>query len=306
MSRTSRRLNKAAKPLKKAGPVAEKPTPEMMARVEFEFGPVKTEMNIQIGAAYRRRPLFMTMALKQRDRFTIEQIGVMTEYRATFDRCERSPFASCLAEKHGGGGIGPASFIHASPAVVDAKRKLALIERGLGHSLLTMRDVVLHDRSFSEIALERFGGRRRSWIKTDEPVILNGKAVVIKGKPVLHGVHREDVVARSSDRLRISDDFTAGLRLLETAVARLRGGEVDEMWVHPREDGTAIIHRASIAPNGLFRVWGPARTIEAVLDDLLAKHGDRLVFSSPTAARDALIAAAAGRLHQLQPEEVAA
>jgi len=286
---------------------AEQPTPEMLSRVEYEYGAVKTEMGVQIGSAYRRRPLYLTMA-KKADRFTYNQLTALGVYRTVFDRCERSPFASCLAAQQGGGrGVGPASFIHASPAVIEAKRKLALLERGLGQTLQTMRDVVLHDKSFSVIAMERFGYRTRSWIRVDEPVLRNGKPVVVDGKPLLRAVHREDVVPRSGrDRERVADEFNRGLKLLTTAAMRLAGADIDEIWVHPREDGTAIIHRASIAPTGLFRMWGPAQLVRYVIDALLEKNADRLVYETPEKARDALIEADDGRLHRLDPEELAA
>lgn len=286
---------------------AERPTPEMLSRVDYEYGAVKTEMGVQIGSAYRRRPLYLTMA-KKADRFTFDEVSALGLYRTVFDRCERSPFASCLAAQQGGGrGVGPASFIHASPAVVEAKRKLALLERGLGQTLATMRDVVLHDRSFSEIAMERYGFRTRSWIRIDEPVMRNGKPVVIDGKPLLRAVHREDIAPRSGrDREKIAQEFNRGVRLLTTAAARLAGADIDEIWVHPRDDGTAIIHRASIAPTGMFRMWGPAQLVRNVVDALLERNADKLVYATPEAARDALIEADDGRLHRLDPEELAA
>lgn len=283
------------------------PTPEMLARVEYEYGPVKTEMGVQTGSAYRRRPLYLTLA-KKSDRFTFDQLAAMGLYRTVFDRSERSPFASCLAAQQGGGrGVGPASFIHASPAVVEAKRKLALLERGLGNTLGTMRAVLLHDKSFSAIAMERYGSRTRSWIKVDEPVMKNGKPVKVDGKPLMRAVHREDLAPRSGrHRELVAQEFNAGLDLLTTAAARLAGADIDEIWVHPREDGTAIIHRASIAPTGLFRMWGPAQLVRAVIDTLLEKNADKLVYATPEAARDALIVADDGRLHRLDPEELAA
>lgn len=286
---------------------AEQPTPEMKARVEYEYGSVKTEMGMKIGAAYRRRPLYLTMA-KKADRFTFDQLSALNLYRTVFDRCERSPFASCLAAQQGGGrGVGPASFIHASPAVVEAKRKLALLERGLGLTLQTMRDVVLHDKSFSAIAMERYGCRARSWIKVDEPVLRDGKPAMLDGKPLMRAAHREDVVPRSGrDRERVAEEFNRGVKLLTAAADRLAGADIDEIWVHPRDDGTAIIHRASIAPTGLFRMWGPSQLVRNVIDALLARNGDKLVYATPSAARDALVEADNGRLHRLDPEELAA
>lgn len=288
-------------------PAAEQPTPEMQARVEYDYAPVKTEMGVQIGSAYRRRPLYLTMA-KKAGRFTYDQMQALALYRTVFDRCERSPFASCLAAEQGGGrGVGPASFIHASPAVVEAKRKLGLLERCLGQTLATMREVVLYDRSFSEIAMERYGFRTRAWIRIDEPVLRDGKPVMVGGKPLLRAVHREDIAPRSGrDREKVAQEFNRGVQLLTTAAARLAGADIDEIWVHPREDGTAVIHRASIAPTGLFRMWGPAQLVRNVIDALLEKNADKLVYASPEAARDALVEADDGRLHRLDPEELAA
>lgn len=287
-------------------PGAERPTPELLGRVEFEFSPVKTEMNIQIGSAYRRRPLYLTMAKKQ-GRFTLDQLSALDTYRTVFDRCERSPFSSCLASEGGGRGMGPASFIHASPAILEAKRKLSLLERRLGVYLATMRAVVLDDQSFSAIAMSRYGCRTRSWILVNDPIMKAGKQVAIEGRPQFRAAHREDIVPRSGrDREKIAHEFQEGLKLLTLAVQRLGGGDIDELWVHARDDGTAIIHRASCAPNETFRLWGPVAQVARVIDALLEKNADKLVYVSPEAARNALVEADDGRLHCLDPEELAA
>ena len=301
-----------AKAIKRAQPsvereAAEQPTPEMLARVEFEFGAVRTEMNIQIGSAYKRIPQYLTMA-KKADRFTWEELNAMRLYRSVFDRCERSPMSCALSTDGGGGrGLKPNSFINASPAVVEAKRKLAMIERDLGRSLAVLRDVVLQDKSFSVIAMERYGCRSRSWIIVDEPVLRKGQPVLADGKPVTRAVHREDVVPRSGrDRARVAEEFYTGVKLLALAIERMTEAGVHEVWVHAREDGTGIVHRASLAPNGTFRMWGHPGVVETVLNKLLEKNDDRLTFPSPEAARDALIEAADGSLGQLEPDELAA
>lgn len=308
----ARRKAKAKKVVKqrKARPLsdiqsADQPTPEMRARYEYEFVPVHTEMNIRLGAAYRRVPLYVTMA-KKADRFTFPELEAMRLYRSVFDRCERSPMSCALA---GGGsfsrGLSPTSFFHATPGVVEAKRKLAFLERGLGHTLTTMRDLVLHDKSFSLIAMERFGSRTRSWI-VEEPVLSKGAPVMVDGKPLMKAIHREDIVPRSGrDRALVSEEFRLGLRLLCQAVERLTNADVHEIWVHVRDDGSAIVHRATIAPNGTFRLWGKAAEVTLVLDQLLAANKDCLVFDTPQFARDALLEANDGLLDQLEPEELA-
>lgn len=315
--KVSRKANKVSKqaliatPKRTADQAQEKaaamaPTPEMLARVSFEYGDVKSEMGIKVGAAYRRRPLYQTMA-KKAGRFTADEFAALEAYRSVFDRCERSPVASCLAAQHGGGGRSPGSFIHASPSIVEAKRKLGMLERGLGQTLATMRDVVLLDKSFSVVAMERFGCRRRNWIIVDEPVMKDGRALKKAGKPITRAAFREDLAPRSGrHRQIIADEFACGLRLLTTAASRLSGAVVDELWVQPRADGTAIIHRASVAPNGLYRMWGPGAVVTSVIDQLLQRHNDCLVFPTPEAARDALVEAAGVSLHCLGPDDLAA
>jgi len=300
----STKVKNAGKVVNDAG--AARPTAELMARVEFEYGPVKTEMNIQIGAAYRRQPLYLTMA-KKAGRFTLDELAALAEYRGVFDRCDRSPCSSCLANPHGGRGTGaPSSFINASPAIVEARRKLALLESELGIYLGTMRAVVLEDKSFSAIAMERYGCRARSWIVVDEPVMRNGVPVVVDGKPVLRAAHREDVVPRSGrDREKVAIEFREGLKRLVLAADRLGRVDINELWVHVRSDGSATIRRASHAPNGTFRLWGRARTVDEVLDDLVRRYGDTLDFRSAEAARDVLDAIDGGRLKRLEPDELA-
>lgn len=97
-----------------------------------------------------------------------------------------------------------------------------------------MREVMLHDRSFNEIAMDRYGFRTRAWIKIDEPVLRNGKPVLVQGKPLLQAVHHEDIAPRCGrDREKIGHEFNRGVRLLTTAAARLAGGDIDELWCIP-------------------------------------------------------------------------
>ena len=287
---------------------AEKPTAEMRARVEYEYGPVKTEMNIQIGSAYRRQPLYVTMS-KTPGRFTEAELSALQKYRTIFDRCERSPMASCLASlgSNGGGGyLTPSAGVFGTPSLVEAKRRLSLVERQLGPYLMTMRDVVLHDMSFSAIAMARFGCRTRSWIVVNDPLMKDGHPVMKDGKPVMREAHREDIVPRSGrDRELIATEFKEGLALLRSAIRSTQDHGIDELWVQPRDDGTAIIHRASCAPNGLYRLWGATRFVSDVVNELLERNNDSLVFPSPEHARAALDMVDNGRLFGLELDELA-
>ena len=134
-----------------------------------------------------------------------------------------------------------------------------------------------------------------------------GKQVVIDGVPQFRATHREDVVPRSGrDREKIAHEFQRGLQRLVLAIARFGRYDINEVWVQPRTDGAAAIHRASHAPNGTYRMWGGAPIIDRVLDDLVAAHGDGLIFATPELARTALEEADKGRLKRLEPEELAA
>lgn len=64
---------------------------------------------------------------------------------------------SCLNVEYGGGGFSavPVALFN-SPSIVSAKRNVRLCEASLGAALATMRAIALADRSFSELAIERY------------------------------------------------------------------------------------------------------------------------------------------------------
>ncbi|MGW8278540.1 hypothetical protein ACWGK7_03465 [Sphingomonas aurantiaca] len=268
----------------------EQPTPELMKRAAFVLGPVKSEMGEVLGRAYRRRAIFETMA--DQGGISPDELDALRFYRATFDRCDRSPMRSCL-DVDGNGVMRADGYTPRS--IIDAKKRLRLCEAGLGSALSTMRAVALDDLSFSQIAIARFGCR----IVRYEHVDAERRS---------RGDHREKIRPRSGrDREVVRREFQHGLLTLTDIVRSIttRAG-VEELWVCPEDDGTATIRRGALAPNGLYRCWGDSEKIDAIMTTLRKVHGARLMFDTPQRARSAMDNADESRLERLDPEELAA
>jgi hypothetical protein len=257
----------------------EQPTPEQSARVTFDLITITDEMGKALGRGYRRRPLFETM--RTTGAISPDEVDALRFYRTAHDRCEYSPMKSCLNVENGGGGFSAAqaAFV-TTPSVLAARRNLRLCEARLGHSLATMRAVALDDRSFSELAVQRYGCREK-----------DGKILPKSGR----------------DRARIKDEFQAGLLTLTDIVRSLTTqAGVEEIWVFPEDDGTATIRRGIVAPARTYRCWGDSEKLDTIMADLRKRWGGQLRFATPQAARDALDEADAGRLGRLLPDELAA
>ena len=107
---------KVAKIKKEAG--IERPTPEQAARVRFDLQPVKTEMGQVVGRAYRRQPLYRTMAKQMK--ISRDQVDALDFYRSAFDRSERSVTKSCL-------NVGVGGRVH--PAVTTLQSSFTAVDR---------------------------------------------------------------------------------------------------------------------------------------------------------------------------------
>lgn len=259
----------------------EQPTPEMQGRVRYQLGQIVSEEGFAVGFAYRREPLIEAMA--SRVGLSPDEIAATRYYRTAFDHSERSPVKSSLGVT-GAGTMGD-SILWMTPAMAEAKRRVRLCERNLGFNLSTMRSVVLEDKSFSEIAIERFGGRVSKSGK--------GRSLIVPRS----GRHRE-VIRR---------EFAAGVRILTDSIRRLvTAGATEEIWVVPLDDGSAIIRRGLAAPLGRYRCWGDNVLVDHVIAALRDKHGHDLAFRTAVDAIAALKEAEDGRLRHLEPEELAA
>lgn len=259
-------------------PIAQ-PTPELAARVSFDLITITDEMGKALGRGYRRRPLFETMRTK--GAISPDEVDALRFYRTAHDRCEYSPMKSCLNVEHAGGGFSAAQIAFTStPSVLAARRNLRLCESRLGHSLATMRAVALDDRSFSELAIQRYGCREK-----------DGKILPRSGR----------------DRTKVKDEFQVGLlRLTDIVRSLTTRAAVEEIWVVPEEDGTATIRRGLVAPARTYRCWGDSEKIDTIMADLRKLWGGAMRFDTPQAAIKALDEADADRLNRLLPDELAA
>ncbi len=288
----------------------DQPTPEQGARVTYLRTVHTDEMGVRVGMGYRREPLFETMAKKSANAITRDELAALQFYRGAFDGCEMSMTRSCLNVSNGAGLRDPGSALASiTPAVIEAKRKLRLCEDVLGLSLATMRAIVLHDRSISDVAIERFGGRKQDWIIVNEPVFKNGRQVRVDGKPLTRAVSKERIVPKSGrHRDAISKEFHAGLRLLTKRVRFLVSTPgIEEVWIEPGQGAArAMIRRGVAAPNGLYRLWGHSEQVDDLMSRLRDVNGEGLSFPTPQDARAALDEADGGRLLRLSNVEMGA
>jgi hypothetical protein len=307
----SRRINKnkapAAVPTKQDGRVEiVGPTPEQGERATFVKKQHTSEMGQQVGFGYRRRPLFETMA-DASSAISRDELSALRFYRSAFDRCDRSPTRSCLAVGNGGrsSNSGVPTIMLDTPAIAEARRKVRFCEAALGKFIATVRAVALDDRSFSDIAIERYGSRPQNWIVINEPVLRHGKKVIVDGRPLTRPVHQERIVPRSGrHREIVRQEFAVGLKLLTDAVRSMVSTPgVEEVWIRPGAKD-ARIERGACAPNGLYRMWGSSSAVDAVLRDMRGEHGEHLRFPTAQAARLAFDAAAGLRLTRLDEDEL--
>lgn len=279
---------KSSNPSRKPGrapadPIVD-PTPELRARVKFELGRVTSETGQAIGFAYRREPLFETMG--KGGKLRPDELTALRYYRGAFDRSERSPVRSCLNISGGGASSsGAQALFSQTPSMLDAKLKVRHCESGMGQTRDTMRAVVLDDKSFSEIAMDRFGSHTR-------PAPRKGEAVQIRPKS---GRHRE-IIRR---------EFLAGLKILTDEINRMEArGVGEEVWVDVMGDGSAKIRRTLACPLGKYRCWGDNAEIDRVMADLRTEYGAALHFPTAGAAIHALSTVAGQRLRRLEPSEL--
>ena len=159
-------MTKARRGAAQGAPKPEKPkphipTPEQLRKgffVQQDVVDATPRGAITIGKAHRRHAKFELIK-----GLGTEQIKALRAYRAAFDESERSEVRCALDIRPGGGG-GSDAALTAIEARAFGKEALRTIESRLGGTVHTMRDVVLHDLSFSEVAMKRFGSREVDYI----------------------------------------------------------------------------------------------------------------------------------------------
>jgi hypothetical protein len=141
-----------------------KPTPEWIARYgDHQITPV-TETGIKMGRAWHREPWFESLVKRdwtdaQRERrdpaFTIDDLHALRRYRNAHEAAQRSETRSSLNIERGGNG----ERGEQSPALIRARRDLAMMEAWIGPIVDTMRAIAIDDMSYAQVAMARFGYR---------------------------------------------------------------------------------------------------------------------------------------------------
>jgi hypothetical protein len=188
------------------------PTPEQREHavyVEQDIVDVKAKGRVTIGKAFRKQPRFETI-----EGLGTEQLKALRVYRAAFDMSEMSE-TKCALDVRPRGAAGSHGAISAIEARAFGASTLRAVESQLGALVHTMRDVVLMDFTFSEVAMKRFGSREVDWID------------IGKGKRKPRSIAK--LVPKSgTHRQIIRDEFFAGLRLLVAAVEPCTGRRARE------------------------------------------------------------------------------
>lgn len=187
----------------KAVPTAPKakpfePTPEQKGKADYVRHNSLT---------YRRKPRFEELALTHKW-ITKDGVEAMKRYRDWFE-CSDKSLTRCSLDVEGRGGGLPSGL----PPIIGASFSLELCRAAIGTIVDVFDKVVLEDKTFSEVAIERFGSRRASWLK--QPTARQAKA----GKPARFV---EKIVPKSgTHREIIAHEFQAGLKRLVDMVAQL-------------------------------------------------------------------------------------
>lgn len=199
MTRRSKKVSakRAVKPSTECSLIAQ-PTPEQRLRADYvkqDIVDVSSKGRVTIGKAYRRQARFETI-----EGLGTDQLKALRAYRAAFDASERSEVKSALdiRPRSSGGSPGALAAIEAKAFAAIALRQ---IESQLGALVRTMRDVVLMDMTFSDVAMKRFGAREVDYIDVGKGKRKPRSLVKLAPKS---GTHRQIV----------RDEFFAGLALL--------------------------------------------------------------------------------------------
>ncbi|UAK25853.1 hypothetical protein [Sphingomonas nostoxanthinifaciens] len=246
----------------------QEPTDEQQARYSFSRGQIRDE-GIKIGFAYRRVPLVESLAKKIG--LSTTDLIALRYYRNAYERADSSPTKSCLDVGAGGGG-GNGTESRAMAAIergLSARLIVDRCETAIGRHVGTFRAVAVFDRSFSNIAMDRFGSRKQSWLVDETPAGPNGI-------PPARKVFREKLVPISGrHRQIVADEFMSSLRGLTALVSGYRGtagtGNVSERPVmsiarNPVSSAIAAAIMRTPAPAG---IW----VAEATLGDVAREHG---------------------------------
>ena len=165
------------------------PTPEQQRHARYvEQDIVDTApggRSIAIGKAYRREAKFERIK-----GLGDEQLKALRYYRATFDQSEASEVKSALDIRPRGGGSAAQEIWSEKQA--GARMRLRALEAEVGAVVHTLREVALHDATFSDVAIKRYGSREVQRIVTGKG---RQKPRVVNEIAPKSGKHREAIRA---------------------------------------------------------------------------------------------------------------
>ncbi|WP_257556444.1 hypothetical protein [Sphingobium sp. CFD-2] len=173
------------------------PTPEQRQRANYELNDivdvVPGKASVAIGKAYRREPYFEELARRDATGIGGDDLRCLRFYRNRYEASLRSPVRSVLNRDAGGAGEGPmlAALISSSDH--------RWLEREVGALVHTLRAIALEDKSYAQVAMERWGSREQDWIVKGESrtkiVPKSGKHPTIIRDEFLQAVARLTVTA---------------------------------------------------------------------------------------------------------------
>ncbi len=180
------------------------PTPEQMQGGRFVKDTVKLDSGLVLTTSYRRQPLFETLA-KGHSGIDHDQLLALRFYRERHEATAASLTRCALDVEGRGGGSG-----QGLPPILDADTLVRRLEGAIGAVVDTMRAVALQDRSFSNVAITRFGSRKQTWLEMEKSRARRkggGKMRFVEKVVPISGRHREI----------IRDEFMLGLKRLTQA-----------------------------------------------------------------------------------------
>lgn len=179
------------------------PTREQKKRGRFELQEIVDKGDrgsIKIGKAYRREPYFEELARREATGIGGDELRALRYYRNAYEAAARSEVRSNLnRDMPGGSSEGPLlAQLYATSDVVH-------LERGIGAVVHTLRAVAIEDKSYAEVAMDRWGSRQQHWIDVNKAGAEMHRTKIVPKSGKHPGLIREEfllAVRRLADRVK--------------------------------------------------------------------------------------------------------
>lgn len=140
------------------------PTPEQKHRANYAMQDIVDvepgKVAVSIGKAYRREPYFEELAKREGTGLSDDDLRCLRYYRNRYEACQRSPVKSVLNRDDAGAGVGDGPML----AALMSSDEYRFLERDVGAIVHTLRAVALEDKSYAQVAIDRWGSREQHWI----------------------------------------------------------------------------------------------------------------------------------------------